>query len=81
MDNNVYTHTVTVYPAFDLELAKVDSPDPVLAGETLTYALTVTNTGLSTAADVTVFDLLPYQVNTPIVTVSGDAICFDGYMM
>ena len=32
-------------PAADLSLTKTDSPDPVLAGELLTYTLTVHNAG------------------------------------
>jgi uncharacterized repeat protein (TIGR01451 family) len=42
-----------------LDIAKSASPDPVLAGEELTYTLTVTNTGRAPLADVVVRDRLP----------------------
>ena len=37
--NNSASATTTVDPAADLELTKTDSPDPVLAGQQLTYTL------------------------------------------
>ena len=43
----------TVDPAADLSLTKSDSPDPVLAGELLTYTLTAQNAGPSSATGVT----------------------------
>ncbi|HPW56928.1 MAG TPA: lamin tail domain-containing protein [Thermoanaerobaculaceae bacterium] len=46
----------------DLAIAVSDSPDPVLAGGTLTYTLAVTNNGGASAFDVTVTDTLPAGV-------------------
>jgi uncharacterized repeat protein (TIGR01451 family) len=46
----------------DLELAKSDSPDPVIAGTQLTYVLDVTNNGPDDTSGVVVTDLLPPQV-------------------
>ena len=43
----------------DLSLLKADSPDPVTAGNNVTYSLTVQNAGPNEAPDATVFDLLP----------------------
>jgi uncharacterized repeat protein (TIGR01451 family) len=47
----------------DLSLAKSDSPDPVFAGQTLSYRLNVRNDGPSNAAGVTVTDELPADVS------------------
>jgi uncharacterized repeat protein (TIGR01451 family) len=45
----------------DLSVAKVGSPDPVVAGTDLTYTLTVNNAGPSTANSATLRDVLPPQ--------------------
>jgi uncharacterized repeat protein (TIGR01451 family) len=42
----------------DLSVTKSDSPDPVLAGENVTYTITVTNGGPGTATGVTLTDQL-----------------------
>lgn len=59
----------------DLSLTKTDSPDPVLAGQTLTYEITVANAGPSTATDVLVLDELPQGVTFVSATVSQGAGC------
>src|SRR3989475_10060245 len=46
----------------DLSITKTDNPDPVNAGATLTYTVTVTNGGPSTAANVQATDNLPAGV-------------------
>ena len=46
----------------DLSLTKTSSPDPGLAGDTVTSTLTVENTGPSPALDVVVTDRLPAGV-------------------
>lgn len=53
-----------VLPTADLSITKTSSPNPVTAGQQLTYTLTVTNGSLSasTAGLVTVTDTLPSQV-------------------
>src|SRR5205823_12460249 len=45
------TTSTTVNTAADLHIAKSDSPDPVLAGNNLTYTVTVTNSGPSFASN------------------------------
>ena len=45
--------------ATDLAIAEAASPDPVLAGEILSYAITVTNNGSNPATNVVVVDVLP----------------------
>ena len=43
----------------DLSISKVDSPDPVVAGNFLTYTLTVSNAGPDDAQNVILTDTLP----------------------
>jgi uncharacterized repeat protein (TIGR01451 family) len=47
----------------DLTIAKIDSPDPVSLGATLTYTITVQNLGPVTATGVNVTDQLPKEVD------------------
>jgi uncharacterized repeat protein (TIGR01451 family) len=67
-DNDATASTLVLTPA-DLAIAISDSPDPVAAGGTLTYAITVTNTGPGTSAGVAVLDSLPLGV--AFVSASG----------
>jgi uncharacterized repeat protein (TIGR01451 family) len=46
----------------DLEISKVDSPDPVTVGDNLTYTITVINLGPDAATNVVVTDTLPSGV-------------------
>jgi uncharacterized repeat protein (TIGR01451 family) len=67
--DNMATATTQVNAAADLEVSKGDDPDPVIAGENLTYTLTVTNHGPSDATGIVVTDTLPpgvtFQSSTP----------------
>jgi uncharacterized repeat protein (TIGR01451 family) len=60
-------------PDADLTIEKSDDPDPVAAGTTLTYTLTVTNEGPDDVPNVTVADTLPDGVEQ----VSNDAGCIE----
>lgn len=51
--------STTVNAAADLSVTKTDSPDPVLAGGKITYTITASNAGPSTAQNVVVTDTLP----------------------
>src|SRR5207247_615195 len=65
--NNTATASTTVIASADLSITKTDAPDPVAAGADLTYTLTVSNAGPSTAAaPISVTDSLP-----PGVTFQG----------
>ena len=74
------TVTTTVRGVADLSVVKSDSPDPVVAGETLMYVLTVHNDGPSATTDVTLTDFLPaavsFSTSTPSCTyASGTLTC------
>lgn len=47
----------------DLVLTKADSADPVVTGNSLTYTITVQNTGANDASGVVVADTLPSEVD------------------
>jgi uncharacterized repeat protein (TIGR01451 family) len=59
----------------DLAIFKTDSLDPVIAGDTLTYTLTITNSGDLDASDVTVTDTLPLSVTFGSATPSAGGSC------
>jgi uncharacterized repeat protein (TIGR01451 family) len=61
--NNLAVGRVSFRSSADLRLQKSDAPDPVIAGTNLTYAMTVTNNGPSSAPNVVVRDALPAQVS------------------
>ncbi len=77
-DNNEATEETAVSPRVDLAIVKADSPDPVVAGEQLTYTLSVENDGPSDATGVEVVDTLPAGVtfvsgSSTVGTVSHDS--------
>ena len=55
----------------DVGVTKSNSPDPVTAGNNLTYTVTVTNSGTSDASNVTLTDVLP--ANTTFVSFTAPA--------
>ena len=60
--NNEDDADVIAVAEADLSLTKEASPDPVVAGERLTYTLTVDNAGPSDSPSVQVVDTLPAEV-------------------
>lgn len=62
---------VTVTRLAVLTLTKSDVPDPVVVGGQLTYTLLVTNTGPSTATNLTVVDTLPAGLTFGSVTTTA----------
>jgi uncharacterized repeat protein (TIGR01451 family) len=53
------TASTTITKSADLQITKYDSVDPVVAGTSFAYYVTVTNNGPSSASGVTVTDALP----------------------
>ena len=60
--NNTDTETTALTPEIDLAITKTDSIDPAIAGSPLSYTITVTNDGPSTATNVALTDTLPAGV-------------------
>src|SRR5262245_47027411 len=68
--NDPNESVVVSAPGANLAIAKTDSPDPVAAGQPLTYSITVTNNGPLGATGVTVADPLPAGVTFGSATAS-----------
>ncbi len=60
--------TCTTLDNTDLSITKSDSPDPVFAGDNITYTINLSNNGPSSASNVTVTDAVP--ANTTFVSAS-----------
>jgi uncharacterized repeat protein (TIGR01451 family) len=58
-DNNEWTEDTDVVRDPDVTIGKSDTPDPVLAGNEVTYTISFGNDGVSTATNVSVVDTLP----------------------
>lgn len=70
--NNSDTETTTVNPlTADLAVTKTDAPDPVNAGQNVTYTITVTNAGPDPATSVSLMDAVP--ANTTFVSLTAPA--------
>jgi uncharacterized repeat protein (TIGR01451 family) len=67
--NNSGTATTAVAASADVSVTLIDTPDPVLAGNNLTYTITVTNSGPSNAASVSLANSLP--AGTTFVSLSA----------
>jgi uncharacterized repeat protein (TIGR01451 family) len=67
--NNSDTEDTVVQPRADLSVTKGDAPDPVVAGNQLTYTMVVANNGPSTAQSVVLTDPLP--AGTSFVSADG----------
>jgi uncharacterized repeat protein (TIGR01451 family) len=72
-DNSTSEDTVVITAA-DLALNLVGAPDPVIAGELLTYTLTITNDGPSDASGVVVTTTLPAKVQLQEIS-PGGSLC------
>ncbi|WP_369820626.1 beta strand repeat-containing protein, partial [Pelomonas sp. Root1217] len=64
--NNTATQPTAINaPSYDLIVNKTDDVDPVNVGDNVTYTLTVTNNGASTAENVLLIDTLPAVAGAP----------------
>ncbi|MGD9118654.1 MAG: choice-of-anchor D domain-containing protein [Dehalococcoidia bacterium] len=55
----VTTPSAAAEPNIDLAITKIGNPDPVIAGNDITYTIQIVNNGADTASDVYVFDMYP----------------------
>jgi uncharacterized repeat protein (TIGR01451 family) len=60
--NNSASISTTIDPSADVSVAVAASPNPAQPGQTLTYTVTVTNSGPNSAGGVTLSDTLPSNV-------------------
>jgi len=64
--NNTATQATAINaPSYDLIVNKTDDVDPVNVGDNVTYTLTATNNGASTAENVLLTDTLPSAAGAP----------------
>ena len=64
---NTTTHVIGA----DLLVTKTDSPDPISPGQTLTYTITISNSGPDDALDVVLTDTVPTDVQSPEYSADG----------
>jgi uncharacterized repeat protein (TIGR01451 family) len=76
--NNVANITTTVVAAADLSLTLTDTPDPVIAGNQLTYTATLSNAGPSDAQDATITLPLPAGTSPFSAGASAGGTCTSG---
>jgi uncharacterized repeat protein (TIGR01451 family) len=78
-NNNTFTVTTPVTPMANLVVSKSAAPTVVLAGQVVTYVMTVTNTGPSTATNVVITDVLQGNAIslTVVATSSVDSVVTD----
>lgn len=76
--NNESTDVILVTAVADLSLSKSDNVDPVVAGESLTYTVGVSNAGPSAAENVVISDFVPAGVSLVSVSGSGGGTCNAG---
>ncbi|MEK6322056.1 MAG: HYR domain-containing protein [Acidobacteriota bacterium] len=72
--NNTGTATTMVTAQADLAVTKTDSPDPVIAGQNLTYTINFVNNGPSSANLVTVTDPVPANTTFVSATVTTGSV-------
>jgi uncharacterized repeat protein (TIGR01451 family) len=76
-DNTLTIPTTVISPPANADLAvtKTDTPDPVPAGQDLTYTIVVTNNGPATATGVTLTDAVPVSSSFRSLSTPGGWSC------
>jgi uncharacterized repeat protein (TIGR01451 family) len=74
-EEDVYYIRVFPTAIADLSVTKSDSPDPVTAGDNLTYTVTVMNNGPDPATSVIVTDNLPAETTFVSCSSTGGGVC------
>lgn len=75
LGNNQGSASSDVTPRADMTVTKTDTPDPVPAGQNLTYVITARNNGPSQAHGVSISDTLPLDVTFLSAVVSDGGSC------
>jgi len=73
--NNSATSQIAVGTSADLSISNSDAPDPVQAGNNITYTQIVTNPGPSNASNVTVTETTPANTNFRSLATPGGWAC------
>lgn len=73
--NNSATATTAVNASADLQITKTATPNPVVAGSNLSYAIAVNNAGPSNAAAVAMSDTLPAGTTFVSLSAPGGWTC------
>src|SRR5207302_649288 len=68
LSNNCARNTTTVTTSSNLGITKSHSPEPVVAGQTLTYTIVATNQGPSSATTVNITDSVPAGITVTAAT-------------
>ncbi|WP_242269080.1 DUF6923 family protein [Bacillus cereus group sp. BfR-BA-01352] len=71
LTNNSSTIVTPVTESADISVVKMSRPNPVIAGEILSYRLVVSNAGPSDAQNVTLTDEIPGEILNPEFSVDG----------
>ncbi len=73
--NNTAVDVTELDCTADLVISKTDSKDPIAAGETLNYVITVTNRGVVPATGIVIKDMLPPDVEFLSADAGGRGTC------
>ncbi|WP_242241982.1 DUF6923 family protein [Bacillus cereus group sp. BfR-BA-01309] len=71
LGNNSSTEVTPVTESADISVVKMSRPNPVNAGELISYRLVVSNAGPSDAQNVTLTDVIPSEILDPVFSVDG----------